>query len=39
MLLSKEKRKDIQEAAKGLALDTVLSVGSDTAAEMQKGNN
>lgn len=36
MLLSKEKRKDIQEAAKGLALDTVLSVGSDTAAEIAK---
>lgn len=36
MLLSKEKRKDIQEAAKGLALDTILSVGSDTAAEIAK---
>jgi len=36
MLLSKEKRKDIQEAGKGLALDTVLSVGSDTAAEIAK---
>lgn len=34
--MSKEKRKDIQEAGKGLALDTVLSVGSDTAAEIAK---
>ncbi|MCR2822755.1 hypothetical protein [Lederbergia panacisoli] len=34
--MSKDKRKDIQEAGKGLALDTVLSVGSDTAAEIAK---
>lgn len=36
MPLSKEKRKDLQEAGKGLALDTVLNVGSDTAAEIAK---
>lgn len=34
--MSKEKRKDIQEAGKGLALETVLSVGSDTAADIAK---
>lgn len=34
--MSKEKRKDIQEAGKGLALETVLSVGSDTAAGIAK---
>lgn len=36
LLLSKDQRKDIQEAGKGLALDTVLSVGSDTAADIAK---
>ncbi|WP_099363588.1 hypothetical protein [Fredinandcohnia onubensis] len=34
--MSNEKRKDIQETGKGLAVDTVLSVGSDTAAEIVK---
>ncbi|WP_062109756.1 hypothetical protein [Bacillus niameyensis] len=34
--MSKDKRKDIQETGKGLVLDTVLSVGSETAAEIAK---
>jgi len=34
--LSENKKRDIQEASKGLAIDTVLSVGSDTTAEIVK---
>lgn len=36
IILSENKKRDIQEASKGLAIDTVLSVGSDTAAEIIK---
>lgn len=34
--MSENKKRDIQEASKGLAIDTVLSVGSDTTAEIVK---
>ena len=36
IILSENKKRDIQEASKGLAIDTVLSVGSDTTAEIVK---
>ncbi|MBT2636448.1 hypothetical protein [Bacillus sp. ISL-39] len=34
--MNREKRKDLTETGKGLALETVLTVGSDTAADIAK---
>lgn len=35
-MLNRDKRKDIQQASKGLAIETVLTVGSETTAEIAK---
>ncbi|RDI44050.1 hypothetical protein [Falsibacillus pallidus] len=34
--MNRDKRKDLKESGKGLALETVLTVGSDTAADIAK---
>lgn len=36
MFLNEDKRKNLKETGKGLTLETVLSVGSDTAADIAK---
>lgn len=38
MLLNEEKRKNLKETGKGLTLETALSVGSDTAADIVKNS-